>query len=330
MATPSSEPSERDLASAPHSARPTSLAASFGVTAQLGATALALMGQLPLAGAFLLPNSLDLGGTGRRPRLTRDPAQNRLRPFLDLGLTAAVIAGQTLGTSRAAIHGAGPWSLAGLSLVVAGARTIAPRASANSASIARALLAAALLLTPVATAIAHIPPYAWAITACAAWAAVHLLSQARALLMHLDPNGVVRGYRLILSGKGGATRNALAALTATGVDFVLFSSLVALACSPPVATLLGAACGGVINFTVNRTWTFDASGSKRTMARRYVLVSAASAALNASMVAALLWIPHQHVTVCWLVARGLIFLGWNYPLHRDYVFAHGGRTVGQH
>jgi putative flippase GtrA len=148
--------------------------------------------------------------------------------------------------------------------------------------------------------------------------------------MQLDSKGVVRGYRLILSGKGGATRNAMAALTATAVDFALFSALVAVACSPPLATLLGAALGGIVNFTVNRTWTFDASGSKRTMARRYVVVSAVSAALNAGVVAALLWIPNQHVTICWLVARGLIFLGWNYPLHRDYVFAHGGRPVGQH
>lgn len=329
MATPSLEPSERDPrgSGTAHVANPATL---FGIVAQLGAVALVLMGHLAVAGAFLLPSSLDLGRRGRRPGLASDRPQDRLRPFLDLGLVAALIAGQTLGTARTSIHGTGPWSLAGLSLVVAGARTIVPRASAGSATIARALLAAALLLTPVAAALARIPPSGWAITACAVWAAVHLLSQARALLMHLDSSGVVRSYRLIVSGKGGAARNAMAALTATGVDFALFSLLVALNCSPPVATLLGAACGGVINFTVNRTWTFDASGSNRRMARRYVLVSAASAALNASVVAALLWIPHQHVTVCWLVARGLIFLGWNYPLHRDYVFAHGGRAVGQH
>lgn len=325
----SSEPSARDPQGA-NTARVANAADMFGLGAQVGAMALALTGHLALAGACLLPNSLDLRSKGQRPRLTSDPPQNRLRPFLDLGVTAALIAGQTLGTPHSAIHGAGPWSLAGFALLVAGARTLAPRASASCASSARALLATGLLLTPIAAALAHIPPYAWAITACSAWAAVHLLCQARTLLMHLDSEGVARGDRLILSGKGGATRNAMAALTATGVDFALFSLLVTASCSPPIATFLAAACGGVVNFTVNRTWTFDATGSNRTMARRYVLVSAASAALNASMVAALLWIPHQHVTICWLVARGLIFLGWNYPLHRDYVFAHGGRAVEQH
>ncbi|HEU5076211.1 MAG TPA: GtrA family protein [Polyangiaceae bacterium] len=327
MATPSSEPSERDPARGSSASTATTPIAGWGLAAHVGAVALALVGELALAGACLLVNALAVGRSGERLRLVTDPTRSRLRPFLDLGLVAAVIAGQTLAAPRTTIHGTGPWSLAGLSLAVAGARTIASHRT-GSAPMARALLAAALLLTPVAASLARIPDSAWAITACSVWAAVHLLSQGRALLMRLDSKGVVRGYGLILSGKGGATRNGLAALTATGVDFVLFSALVAVGCSPPIATLIGAACGGAVNFTVNRTWTFAPSGSNRRMARRYVLVSAASAALNATMVAALLWIPHQHVTICWLVARGLIFLGWNYPLHRDYVFAHGGRAAG--
>jgi len=329
MATESSEPSERAPQSGSASVQSDALP-WFGFAAQVAAVALALLGQLAASGALLLASTLDVARTGPRLKLATDSATSRLRPFLDLGLTAALIAGQTLGPSRSTLHGTGPWSLAGLSLVVAGARTVAPKTSASSAAIARALLAAALVLTPVAAIVAHIPSSAWAITAVIAWAAVHLLSQGRTTLMLLDSKGVVRGYRLILSGKGGATRNAMAALTATAIDFALFSALVAVGCSPPLATLLGAALGGIVNFTMNRTWTFDASGSKRTMARRYVVVSAISAALNAGVVAALLWIPNHHVTICWLVARGLIFLGWNYPLHRDYVFAHGGRPVSQH
>lgn len=340
MATESLEPSERDPSSGRSMPSASGLSRSangpdaatlpwLAFAAQVGAVALALLGQLAAAGALLLASAIELGRAGQRPKLASDSATSRLRPFLDLGLTAALIAGQTWGPSRTTLHGTGPWSLAGLSLVVAGARTVAPKATTSSAAMARALLAAALVLAPVATAVAHIPPSAWAITAATAWAAVHVLSQARATLMYLDSKGVVRGYRLILSGKGGATRNAMAALIATALDFALFSALVAVGCSPPLATLLGAALGGIVNFTVNRTWTFDASGSNRTMARRYIVVSAVSAALNASVVAALLWIPDQHVTICWLVARGLIFLGWNYPLHRDYVFAHGG-PVAQH
>src|SRR5690606_12363278 len=135
--------------------------------------------------------------------------------------------------------------------------------------------------------------------------------------------GVVQHPRLVLIGKGGAARNATAALLATTADFTVFSALVTLgAASPPAATFVGAACGGVINFTLNKCWTFTSSGSSATMFRRYSRVSTTSALLNPRLVAALLWIPAQHVTIAWLIARALIFLGWNYPLQRDYVFAH--------
>lgn len=330
MTPHSSEPSDLDpTQDRSGTDRAASQATLIGVLAPVGAMAAALFGQLAFSGVLLLASTLEFKRPGWRFALVRDSANSRLVALFDFGIAAALIAGQALGTSPSTIHGPGPWSLAGLSLVVAGARTIAPRAGASSTAIARALLAVALLVTPVAEFIAHIAPSAWAITACTAWAAVHVLTQARRALMHLDSHGVVRGYRMILSGKGGATRNATAALTATGIDFALFSTLVTIGLAPPVATLLGAVSGGIVNFTMNRSWTFDASGSKRTMARRYVLVSGASAALNASLVLALLWIPEQHVTVSWLVARGLIFLGWNYPLHRDYVFAHGGRPTDQ-
>jgi putative flippase GtrA len=331
MTPHSSDPSEFDPTQAGSgAARVASQARFASVLAPVGAIAAALLGQPAFSGMLLLASALQVKRPGWRVALTRDSANGRLGPLFDFGIVAALVAWQALAQSKSTIHGPGPWSLAGVSLVVAGARAIAPSKGASGTAIARALLAIALLLTPVAELITHIAPSAWAITACTAWAAVHLLTQARRALMHLDSNGVVRSYRLILSGKGGATRNATAAITATGIDFALFSTLVTLGALPPVATLLGAVSGGIVNFTVNRSWTFDASGSKRTMARRYVLVSGASAALNASLVAALLWVPEQHVTVSWLVARGLIFLGWNYPLHRDYVFAHGGRSVSQH
>jgi hypothetical protein len=59
---------------------------------------------------------------------------------------------------------------------------------------------------------------------------------------------------------------------------------------------------------------------------RYALVSASSALLNAAGVAALLFIqsrlfivPYQLI---WWLVRGLVFALFNYPLHREFVFAH--------
>lgn len=197
----------------------------------------------------------------------------------------------------------------------------------DTAIMARALLGVGLLLTPLAELASGVNTWGWALTALTAWGVVHALRLSRRLLVRLDPRGVVHDNPMILLGKGSAVRTATAALTATGLDFSVFSALVFMAvCEPPAATFVGAASGGIVNFTLNRSWTFNASGANKTMVRRYVTVSAASALFNATLVAALLWIPNQHVTIAWAVARALVFLGWNYPLHRDYVFGHDGRS----
>lgn len=291
--------------------------------------------QPTLGGAFLLMSAVKVRRSPPRLLPRNDGSYLRYRPMLDLAFIAALVVPALLKAKREALQGSSAWILLGLlplimAVVLAVLPTNAKRVLSTvsvGSGLARLLLGALLTLTPVAWVLGISSDH-WGLTALMAWGVVQVLGPARRLLMHVDSTGVVKGSRLILSGRGSALRNAAAALTATGLDFALFSSLAALAwCTPPVATLLGAAAGGIVNFTVNRTWTFDASGSNRTMARRYVMVSGTSAALNASLVLVLLWIPGQNVTIVWLVARGLVFLGWNYPLHRDYVFAHGGRQA---
>ncbi len=249
--------------------------------------------------------------------------------FLDVTFTLALSASLALGALSHSMSAPAPelvlWLpplMGALSLASARAHAWSGRTN-TTGGVARLLLALGLVLTPFATALSHMTSAYWAVTVLAAWGAIHALQLARAVLMRLDPQGVARQNRIKLLGKGSALRNAAAAFSATAIDFAVFSGLVqANLCSPPIATFVGAALGGLFNFTINRKWTFRASGSGKTMARRYVTVSATSAALNASMVAVLMWLPNQHVAVVWVVARGLVFLGWNYPLHRDYVFGH--------
>ncbi|HEU4538786.1 MAG TPA: GtrA family protein, partial [Polyangiaceae bacterium] len=56
-------------------------------------------------------------------------------------------------------------------------------------------------------------------------------------------------------------------------------------------------------------------------ATRFAFVSGSSALLNAGGVAVVLLLPRVDYRVAWAVARGVIFVTWNYPLMRDYVFA---------
>lgn len=121
-------------------------------------------------------------------------------------------------------------------------------------------------------------------------------------------------------GRGGVGRNALAGVVATAADFALAFSLVQLAiASPAAATFAGCVLGAIVNFGMNRAWTFGSTGPPAREAWRYALVSASSAFFNAALVHVLL-LPKVPFLVSWLLARGAVFLAWNYPLHRDYVF----------
>ncbi len=127
-------------------------------------------------------------------------------------------------------------------------------------------------------------------------------------------------WRLAL-GRTAVVRNILCAVLATACDFVVMTLCVGATMSVPLATLVGCAVGGVINFGSNRVWTFASGEQKRFQMARYAFVSASSALLNAGGVIVLLWLPSWDYRIAWGLARVAVFLLWNYPLHRDYVFA---------
>lgn len=131
-----------------------------------------------------------------------------------------------------------------------------------------------------------------------------------------------RSRRERMLGRGSVARNVLAAALATGADFLVFHSLLRWL-SPAYATLVGCLVGGMLNFAVNQRWAFDSQRPVPAAAMRYLWVSAASAAFNSVAVALALLEPNVSPVAAWIVARGLGFLGWNYPMQRDHVFAHG-------
>ena len=127
---------------------------------------------------------------------------------------------------------------------------------------------------------------------------------------------------IVSSGRNGLLRFSIASATATAVDFFLVVLLVRHVSLPPwLATFIGCGLGAVVNFTINRTWAFSAGDSPAVLqGGRYAVVSGSSAVLNAGGVAVLLLLPRIDYRMAWWLARGLVFLLWNYPLNREYVF----------
>lgn len=300
----------------------------------LGAAAATYFGALSLAGALLVLSTLKRRSRNRSgPKLCPRPAAAGTSAMLDMLFAASVAASLTGGGLQESPARALFWlpvALAPLGAVITWARR-ADQATDATPQAARLLLGIGLLLAPVAVTLYSINKGYWTLVCCFTWFAVHLLSVGRKVLVFFDAKGVVQQTRLVLHGKGSALRNAVAAAVATGLDFSVFSVLVALhTLSPAIATFIAAATGGLVNFLLNKRWTFSASGSTRTMLRRYVTVSGTSALLNATVVGILLWLPLPDATLAWVIARGLVFLSWNFPLQRDYVFSHRDGSVAQY
>jgi putative flippase GtrA len=117
-------------------------------------------------------------------------------------------------------------------------------------------------------------------------------------------------------------RHQLGALVATGIDFgVMIACVEGLGISPVAATAIGSTMGAVTNFSLGRSWIFQArSGGAAGQAMRYAFVAAASAAWNAFGE----HLVHDLAHVRYLAARVIVAFAvgvlWNFPMHRHFVF----------
>ncbi len=115
-------------------------------------------------------------------------------------------------------------------------------------------------------------------------------------------------------------RYAATSALATVTDFALASVLHRLGSTAGLATFLGCVAGGGVAFSLSRGWTFQA-GSARALPQllRFLFVWLASALLNSAGVLALLGLISSF-QLAWLIVRGVVYLGWNYPMTRWFVF----------
>jgi putative flippase GtrA len=114
-----------------------------------------------------------------------------------------------------------------------------------------------------------------------------------------------------------AATSALATLT----DFAFASLLHRLGSPAGASTFVGCVAGGGVAFALSRGWTFQA-GTARAVPQilRFLCVWLMSAVLNSAGVTALLaWV--SSFQVAWLLVRGAVYLGWNYPMTRWFVFS---------
>jgi putative flippase GtrA len=115
-------------------------------------------------------------------------------------------------------------------------------------------------------------------------------------------------------------RNSMAALLATIAEFALYNALVWSGIAPPPASALGCVFGGVVNFFINRRWTFESREATWPQAWRYALVSGAGAGISYGGMELLLRTGLDH-RVVWALTHLITSWAWHLPLQRFFVFA---------
>lgn len=90
----------------------------------------------------------------------------------------------------------------------------------------------------------------------------------------------------------------------------------------PAAGAAGSVVGGGINFTLNRTWAYDAaSRGWRRQVIRYLLVWCGHVLLSYGLLRLGVDVIGWHYLPVKLAVMALLAVGWNHLLHRRYVFA---------
>src|SRR5262249_39530896 len=89
-----------------------------------------------------------------------------------------------------------------------------------------------------------------------------------------------------------------------------------------IAAVAGAVVGAITDFSVKKWWVFDAARRQRMemQAAKYALVSGTAALLNAGLSYALVDGLQIQKNIGVIVASTIVGFGWNYPMHRLYVF----------
>jgi putative flippase GtrA len=109
---------------------------------------------------------------------------------------------------------------------------------------------------------------------------------------------------------------------ATGLEWALLTLLVTMHVNYLIAAVLGAILGAVIDFSMKKWWAFDAGGGLlHAQGIKYAFVSALSAGLNCLVAYVLVEGLKMSALPALILASVLIGIGWNYPMHRLYVFS---------
>jgi putative flippase GtrA len=117
-------------------------------------------------------------------------------------------------------------------------------------------------------------------------------------------------------------RSLLTSLFTTALDFGTLVSLTEIVgINYVVSTWIGTIVGALSNFTINKRWAFSARAAPVGPALwRFALIQLGASGLHTAGVWAVTRFGDLAYPVSKLVVAAVVYLGWNYPLNRWFVF----------
>ncbi|MCL2178539.1 MAG: GtrA family protein [Proteobacteria bacterium] len=185
-------------------------------------------------------------------------------------------------------------------------------------------LGGGVALAPVLEALYHPtlsrPPHVLAVAGIifvAVFSNITAITRLRDLLFALAPKSFISRKHLPHWYVWGAATAAVA----TAVDFSsVLGTVELLSFNPVLATALGCCLGAAVNFSLNRWIVFKSKDFIIAQLSRYIFTSAMSAILNAFGLYLMLLLPNISYLFAWWLVRALVFLSWNLPTQKNYVF----------
>jgi putative flippase GtrA len=116
-------------------------------------------------------------------------------------------------------------------------------------------------------------------------------------------------------------KSVVTSIFSTAIDYATLLGLYALGVDYRLATFLGTVIGFLTNFTINRYWAFDArEGALHWQLVRSLPIQTGSTALQVLGMWLFVGAFGIAVELSKLIVAALVYLCWNYPMNRHFVF----------
>ena len=115
-------------------------------------------------------------------------------------------------------------------------------------------------------------------------------------------------------------RYSLVGAVGTSVQYAILISLVRTGLAPAItASTAGAIAGALVNYYLNRRWTFDSTRDHEQALPRFAIIALAGIALNAMVMAGMVTYLGAHYLLAQVVATGVV-LAAGFVANRAWTF----------